>query len=99
MTERKRIGTILLCVGLVLALTVSSVFIAVEADHDCSGEECPVCRMIAVNIHLLRMLSLTVFALAALFSLLPVRSARGRRDRHIHFFSGTLVSLKIRLND
>ena len=99
MTNRKRIGALLLCVGMVLALFVSSAYIAHEAGHDCSGEDCPICQMIAVNVNLLRTLGLAVLLLVALF----VLSRRGLTHQILHRLalptSGTLVSWKIRLND
>ena len=98
MTRRKRIGALLLCVGLVLVLAVSAAFVAHEADHDCSGEDCPICLIIANTIRLLRMPGLAAAALLSLF-LLSGSSARCRLNRPAGFFSGTLVSWKIRLND
>ncbi len=99
MTNTKRIGAMILCIGLVLVLAVSIAFIANEADHNCSGEDCPFCRMIAANINLLRTLGLAVIAFLSLFFLTFGRSVRGRKDRHACFFSGTPVSWKVRLND
>ena len=99
MTGRKRFAALLLCIGLILVLSVSVAFIAHEADHDCCGEDCPICRTIAVNISLLRTLGLAVLAVLCLFFLLSVRPARRRWERYASFFSGTLVSWKIRLND
>lgn len=43
MMNRKRIGVLLVCVGLVIALSASVFYIAHEAHHDCCGEGCPVC--------------------------------------------------------
>ena len=54
MTDRKRVLALLLCVGLAAVLCVSTLHIALEADHDCCGEDCPICEMIAVNVRLLR---------------------------------------------
>ena len=99
MTGRKRFGALLLCIGLILVLSVSVAFIAHEADHDCCGEDCPICRTIAVNISLLRTLGLAVLAVLCLFFLLSVRSAHFTRERNNCFFPGTLVSWKIRLDD
>ena len=99
MTNRKRIGALLLCVGMVLALFVSSAYIAHEAGHDCSGEDCPICQMIAVNVNLLRTLGMDVLLLATLF----VLSHREQTHQILHRLAlptpGTLVSWKIRLND
>ena len=34
-----------LCAAFVLAtISISSLFVAVDADHDCSGHDCPVCQ-------------------------------------------------------
>ena len=99
MTDRKRVGALLLCIGLILVLSVSTAFIAHEADHDCCGEDCPICRTIAVNISLLRTLGLAVLAVLCFFFLLSLRSARFTQARNNRFFPGTLVSWKIRLND
>ena len=99
MTNRKSFDTLLLCIGLILVLSVSVAFIACEADHDCCGEDCPICRTIASNISLLRTLGLAALAVLYSFFLLSVRPARRRWERYASFFSGTLVSWKIRLND
>ena len=99
MTGRKRCGALLLCIGLILVLSVSVAFIAHEADHDCCGEDCPICQTIAVNISLLRTLGLAVLAALFLFFMLSARPVRCRQERYARFISGTLVSWKIRLND
>lgn len=99
MTNAKRAGALMLCIALALVLAVSTAFIVHEADHDCSGEDCPICRTIAVNIKLLQSLGFAVIALMAYFFLLSGQTVRSRRDQHTRFFSGTLVSWKIRLDD
>lgn len=99
MTNAKRTGALMLCIALAFVLAVSTAYIVHEADHDCSGEDCPICRMIAVNIKLLRSLVLAVIALTVLFSLLSGQTVRSRRDQNTRFFSGTLVSWKIRLDN
>ena len=58
MNARKRGYALLLCVGLILALFVSSAFLIHEADHDCSGEDCPICRTIALTTALMRTICL-----------------------------------------
>ena len=99
MTGRKRFGALLLCIGLILVLSVSTAFIAHEADHDCCGEDCPICRTIAINISLLRTLGLAVLAALFLFFLLSARPVHCWQERYARILSGTLVSWKIRLND
>ena len=99
MTNRKRFAALLLCIGLVFALAVSSAFIAHEAGHSCTGEDCLICQMIAVNVNLLRNIVLAVLLLLALFALLRGRFAHRDRQRPHLPASATLVSWKIRLND
>ncbi len=99
MPNRKRITALLLCIGLVFALAVSSTYIAREAGHDCSGEDCPICQMIAVNVNLLRTIGLAVLILLALFAMLRGRFAHWEQPQLCLPASGTLVSWKIRLND
>ena len=99
MTNRKRVGALLMCLGMVLFLFVSSTFIAHEVGHDCSGEDCPICQMIAIHVILLRTLGFALLIALALFALRQVRSTRhGQRQQRLPA-SGTLVSWKIRLND
>ncbi len=99
MTIQKRVGALILCIGMALVLAVSAAFIIHEADHDCSGEDCPVCRMIAVNINLLRTLGLAVIAFLSLFFLISGRPVHNWKSRYACCFSGTPVSWKVRLND
>ncbi len=99
MTGRKRAGALLLCIGLVLVLSVSMAFIMHEAGHDCTGEDCPICRNIAINIRLLCTAGLAALALSAFCILPAAHTAYGRRDRHAYFCPETLVRWKIRLND
>ena len=99
MTARKRIGALMLCIGLILVLSVSAAFIAHEADHDCCGEECPVCRMIAIHIRLLRTLGLAALVLLVFRVPLSGQAVRRRHDVSARFFPGTLVSWKIRLDN
>lgn len=99
MAERKRFYALLLCAVLVLALSVSTVFILHEADHDCTGEDCPICRDIALHISLLKAAGLAALTAPALFSVPAAFANRRRRDRYAPCRPGTLVSWKIRLDD
>ena len=100
MMNRKRIGVLLVCIGLVIALSVSVFYIAHEAHHHCCGEDCPICETIAVNVRLLRTLGLALFALLLFRFRLPAQAARRHhQDRYVRFVPGTLVSWKIRLDN
>ena len=99
MRNTKRIGALILFIGLSLIMSVSLAFIAFEAEHDCCGEDCPICRTIAVNIQLIRTLGLAMLMLTAVLFLRRGQAIRCRYERYIRLFSGTLVSWKVRLDD
>ena len=99
MNARKRGYALLLCVGLILALFVSSAFLIHEADHDCSGEHCPVCQMIAMTTALMRSFCLiaAMMLLRSLFA--AAQSAFHAPETGYGHSAGTPVSRKIRMND
>ena len=65
----KRIGALAICIGMILALLAASVYLIVEAQHDCTGEYCDVCKHMAEAEALLR--SLTQSGLILLTLLAP----------------------------
>ncbi len=99
MRDRKRRIALFLCLGLVFVLFASSAYIIHEANHDCTGEDCPVCQMIAVNLSVLRLSVIAGLASTAIRALLNLFRSHQRAERSDFPFFGTLVSLKIRLND
>ncbi len=99
MRNRRRICALILFIALSLIISVSFAYIAFEAHHDCCGEDCPICRTIAVNIQVIRILGLALLIAAAILILRRGQTARCRWTRHNRFISGTPVSWKVRLND
>ena len=83
---------------LFLAITLfSSVYIIIESDHDCSGEDCHICHMIEVCEallqrieHALSSFTAVIFLCLAFIILRVVRSNVS--------LSKTLFDLKVRLN-
>ena len=73
MTERTRIISAITVITVVFVLLFSILYIAVEADHDCTGEDCPICEQIAICQQQLEQLSggiaVIVTALFAFFGL------------------------------
>ena len=53
MTKKPCFMTRLLAAVLAVVMLFSAVYIAVEADHDCSGEDCAICHQIGVCENLL----------------------------------------------
>lgn len=98
MKKAKR--AILLSVALlfVFAMLFSHFLILAEAEHDCAGEDCPVCLAISVAKQLLKGLSLLLLiAVSAL--LLPDRVAGRSRAAAHTLLSSTPISLKVKLTD
>ena len=64
-----KITAIFLILAVLLFLFVSTYFIAYEADHECTGDDCPVCALIQMSENILRQLGSGVPAAAAASSL------------------------------
>ena len=97
MEKKKRIAAFL-AVTILLVLLFSAVFIAAEADHDCAGENCPICAQIAVCQNILKTFSLAVCiaAFPAVFSYTLCRGSFACTDAILR---NTLVSLKVKLTN
>ena len=66
-TKRLAIALSLL---LVFVMLFSHLFVIAEADHDCSGEDCPVCAVIALCQNTLKVLGEAFIAAVAAFACL-----------------------------
>ena len=88
----------LLAAVLAVVMLSSAIYIAVEADHDCSGEDCAICHQISVCEDLLKSLRLAgaAAAITAAFTytvckaILPCTEMTGTL---------TLVALKVKLSN
>ena len=98
MEKKTRIAALLLAATVLLVMLYSALFIAAEADHDCVGENCPICYQINVCQNALKNLSLAVCAVAfaAAFTYTLCRSISACADV---IPSYTLISLKVKLTD
>ena len=98
MTKKSRLITRLLAAVLAAVMLSSAVYVAVEANHDCSGEDCAICHQISICENLLKFLGFagTAAAITAAFiytlckALLPCTETIGTL---------TLVSLKVKLSN
>ncbi len=87
-----------LAAALALVLLFSVCFIALEADHDCHGDDCAVCAQICACMEALRQgVLLLALLLTAWLVLLPAAAARMETAAETQRFS--LVSLKVKLSD
>ena len=96
MTNKRRIISFLMILLIVFVLVSSFWFILHETHHDCSGEDCPVCAMIAVCKNTLN----SVFAALLLVLSALAASSAGRSAGASTVFcvrDETPVSLKVKL--
>ncbi|KSV59207.1 hypothetical protein [Acetivibrio ethanolgignens] len=98
MTKHNRFFCILLATTVVFVLLLSVACIAVEADHDCQGEDCPICQQISICENILKNLALagsaTAFGAVLLYILYKAIQSYTENLQKI-----TLVSLKVELLD
>ena len=98
MTKKLCFMTRLLAAVLAVVMLSSAIYLAVEADHDCSGDDCVICHQIGVCENLLKSLGLAgaAAAISAVFTytvcraILPCAEMNGTL---------TLVSLKVKLSN
>ena len=98
MTKKLCFMTRLLAAVLAVVMLSSAVYLAVEANHDCSGEDCAICRQISICENLLKTLGLAgaAAAVTAAFTytvcraILPCAETIGTL---------TLVALKVKLSN
>ena len=93
MTKKSRLITGLLAAVLAAVMLSSAVYIAVEANHNCSGEDCAICHQLQVCENLLKSIGL---AGAAAVRYAPCRVIPSCAEVVRTF---TLVSLKVKLSD
>ena len=98
MTKKVRVLTGLVAAAMALVLLFSALYIAVEADHSCTGEDCAVCRQITLCQQLLEGLGLAGAA-AALTAVLPRLTRRVALPTAECAGVFTLVTLKVKLSD
>ena len=98
MTKKLCFMTRLLAAVLAVVMLSSAIYIAVEANHDCSGEDCAICRQISICENLLKTLGLAgaAAAISAAFTYTVCRAILPCAE-----MSGTLtlVSLKVKLSN
>ncbi|MBQ3356791.1 MAG: hypothetical protein IJG45_06725 [Oscillospiraceae bacterium] len=96
MAKQRRLAAAILAVFVLVAVMTSLFIMAHEVDHDCTGEDCPVCAVIALCRNALKVLCGTLIAAALLFAclrftapiLLPIR---------VSSYSKTPITLKVKL--
>ena len=75
MKQNIRVIALIFAALFIVFIALSLTFAAAEAHHDCAGEDCPVCEMIAFLSSAIR--SFTVLLLAVLTAVLASAAASG----------------------
>lgn len=98
MNRKTRLLPLLMAALLAFALLCSVLFMAVEAHHDCTGQDCPVCQQLSACGHMLK--TAAVSACAAVFAAaLPLLVCMIFSVRTAPVQADTLVTRKIKLSD
>lgn len=98
MTKKLCIISRLLAAMLAAVMLSSAVYLAVEANHDCSGDDCAICRQISICENLLKSLGLAGAA-AAITAVLTYTKCRAVLPCTEMSGTLTLVSLKVKLSN
>lgn len=98
MTKKICFMTRLLAAVLAVVMMSSAIYLAVEANHDCSGDDCAICRQISICENLLKSLGLAGAA-AAITAVLTYTMCRAILPCAEMIDTLTLVSLKVKLSN
>lgn len=94
----KRVAVGIICMMILVVVLFSAFYIAAEADHDCGGDDCPICACIQQCELILNQFTNGVMAQAAAavaVSLLVLAAAITAYT----FIQATPVSRKVQLNN
>ena len=94
----KRSLAIALLLFFLFAILSSHLLIIAEADHDCCGEDCAICKIIAIAEETIKGLTLLMVA-ATLFGAIRVVAAKSRPISARNAFHFTPVLLKVKLSN
>jgi len=98
MTKKLCFMTRLLAAVLAAVMLSSAIYLAVEADHDCSGDDCAICRQISICENLLKTLGLAGAA-AAISAVLTYTMCKAILPCAETIGTLTLVALKVKLSN
>lgn len=95
---KNRITVFIIATVMLMAVVFSAFFIAAHADHDCAGEDCPICAVIHQCESMLR--GIGDGAGAEAVAIVPVFALLVCLSLITYIFTGdTPVSRKVRLNN
>ena len=98
MGKRNRKLALLLALAVCFVMLFSVFYIAAEADHDCIGEDCPICYQIRVCETTLTSLGHGALVLAAVIALTFSAVILFSQPK-THLRQSTLITLKVKLSN
>ena len=98
MTKRNRLIASVLALTVVFVMLFSVCFIIAEADHDCVGEDCPICYQINICENTLRSIGFVsvVVIFAGFLDLFAIATPTLSKKQA---YNTSLVSLKVKLSN
>ncbi|HOO61460.1 MAG TPA: hypothetical protein PKV44_03440 [Bacillota bacterium] len=69
MPKHKRIISFIIFIAFTLGMLFSVLFIALEADHDCTGEHCPICLQIEICENTINKISFAIVSVSIIITL------------------------------
>ena len=89
-----KVSSRILILLLILCVAFAFAYTAIESVHDCHGEDCPICRIIALLTAFLGAVTWLVFVFAGF-----LRTERTQEPRRVSARSVTPVALKVKLSN
>ena len=96
MIGNRRFSAAVFCLILIIGIFSSVIFVALEAEHECSWEDCPVCACLDGCINCLRAVT-AILPCEAVLLTITVNTVEKRY--YLLFVPDTLVKRRVRLND
>ena len=98
MNKRNRLVALTVALTFIFVTLFSACFIAVEVDHDCAGDDCPICCQISICENALRTVgiaaSTVIYTGVSGIFILAVHSFAKKLSNN-----ASLVTLKVKLSD
>lgn len=98
MKKNGRVPAMILACVLAFIMLFSVFFIALEAEHDCHGEDCAICAVLSLCENALRQL-VSIGAAAAILTLIRLVCFLAGEQYVVHHGVSTLITLKVKLSN
>ena len=97
-TKKKRVFSMAVCILFIFVTFASLFYIVKEENHNCTGEDCPICANIHQAEQTLKNIA-TAMSAITIVNLMPVLFILLVMGWFLPVFHTSLVSQKVRLND